>query len=101
MLAAGCATHGVFIPADRREIELRGNQFQHTSVGRAYAIRLEALFAERDGDRIMSQGLRPYPDGWRAHKRYLKQTAAFMRDPGALSHRSAPRMAGRELTARY
>jgi hypothetical protein len=31
----------------------------------------------------MSQGLRPYRDGWRAHKRYLKQPAAFMHDPGA------------------
>ena len=34
MFAAGRAAHGVCIPVGRREIELRCNQFQHTSVGR-------------------------------------------------------------------
>jgi hypothetical protein len=34
VLAAGRAAHGVGIPVGRREIELRSNQFQYTSVGR-------------------------------------------------------------------
>jgi hypothetical protein len=33
VLAAGRAAHGVRIPVRRREIELRGDEFQHTSVG--------------------------------------------------------------------
>lgn len=35
----------------------------------------------------MSEGLLPYPDGWRAHPPYLAQTTAMVRDPGgALPH---------------
>src|ERR1039457_5266804 len=32
--------------------------------------------------RSLSQGLVPYPDGWRAHKPYLTQTTAMAHDPG-------------------
>jgi DNA-binding MarR family transcriptional regulator len=49
---------------------------------------LQALFAQsgQDGPR-MSQGLRPYPDGWRAHGPYLALTTAMVSDPaGALPH---------------
>jgi hypothetical protein len=35
----------------------------------------------------LSEGLRPYPDGWRARKRYAKQTNAVIDDPtGRLPH---------------
>jgi hypothetical protein len=35
----------------------------------------------------LSEGLRPYPDGWRARKRYVEQTNAVIEDPtGRLPH---------------
>jgi hypothetical protein len=35
----------------------------------------------------LSKGLVPYPDGWRARRPYLPQTAATIRDPaGSLPH---------------
>ena len=40
-----------------------------------------------DGQSLMAEGLRPYPDGWRAHPPYLGQTRALLSDPGgALPH---------------
>jgi len=36
----------------------------------------------RDGPARLAEGLRPYPDGWRAHKPYLAQTTAMIDDPG-------------------
>src|ERR1039457_2016615 len=42
--------------------------------------------------RSLSQGLVPYPDGWRAHKPYLTQTTAMAQGyPAALSDGVAPR----------
>ncbi|HEY6276718.1 MAG TPA: MarR family winged helix-turn-helix transcriptional regulator [Streptosporangiaceae bacterium] len=39
-----------------------------------------------DGPRL-AEGLRPYPDGWRARLPYLRQTTAVLADPaGALPH---------------
>jgi DNA-binding MarR family transcriptional regulator len=35
------------------------------------------------GQPRLAEGLRPYPDGWRAHPPYLTQTKALLRDPGA------------------
>ena len=32
---------------------------------------------------LLSAGLRPYPDGWRAHPPYLAQTKAMLSDPAA------------------
>jgi hypothetical protein len=44
---------------------------------------LRGLFEQPgDGPPRLSEGLRPYPDGWRAHKPYLAQTAAMIDDPG-------------------
>jgi DNA-binding MarR family transcriptional regulator len=34
------------------------------------------------GQSRLSEGLRPYPDGWRAHQPYLAQTTAMIADPG-------------------
>jgi hypothetical protein len=49
---------------------------------------LQALFAPADEDGpLMSRGLRPYPDGWRAHEPYVARTTAMVNDPaGALPH---------------
>jgi hypothetical protein len=36
---------------------------------------------------VLAEGLRPYPDGWRAHPPYLSATRAMLADPaGALPH---------------
>jgi DNA-binding MarR family transcriptional regulator len=47
---------------------------------------LRSVTGQRDQAQArLSQGLRPYPDGWRAAKPYLSQTTAVLRDPhGAL-----------------
>ncbi len=34
------------------------------------------------GQPRLASGLRPYPDGWRAHPPYLAQTTALLQDPG-------------------
>jgi DNA-binding MarR family transcriptional regulator len=45
---------------------------------------LLSVIGQRDGGRPrLSQGLRPYPGGWRASKPYLRQTTAVLDDPGA------------------
>jgi DNA-binding MarR family transcriptional regulator len=44
---------------------------------------LQRLLDPVDGGQSrLSEGLRPYPDGWRAHKPYLPQTTAMINDPG-------------------
>ena len=35
-----------------------------------------------DGQPRLAQGLRPYPDGWRARSPYLRHTNALLSDPG-------------------
>jgi len=48
---------------------------------------LQSVTGQRDeeGQPRLAPGLRPYPDGWRAAKPYLRQTTALLRDPhGAL-----------------
>jgi DNA-binding MarR family transcriptional regulator len=57
-------------------------------VGQAAMCRLRASLSElidrRDGEQTrLSQGLVPWPGGWRARKPYLTQTTAMLRDPGA------------------
>jgi DNA-binding MarR family transcriptional regulator len=49
---------------------------------------LLSVIEQRDGGRPrLSQGLQPYPDGWRARGPYLRQTTAVLDDPsGALPH---------------
>ncbi len=39
---------------------------------------LERVLGQREA---LSQGLEPYPDGWRASKPYLEQTHAVLADP--------------------
>ncbi len=34
-----------------------------------------------DGAAVLSLGLRPYPDGWRAQRRYKPQADAVLADP--------------------
>jgi hypothetical protein len=51
---------------------------------RALVASLQGLFDARDGDGPrVSQGLVPYPGGWRLRAPYAKQTAAILRDPSA------------------
>ncbi len=46
-----------------------------------------ALAGVLDQRAALSEGLRPYPDGWRARKRYVEQTNAVVDDPtGRLPH---------------
>ena len=48
---------------------------------------LQAIIDQRDddGQPLLAQGLRPYPDGWRAHPPFRSQTTAVLSDPaGAL-----------------
>jgi hypothetical protein len=49
---------------------------------------LEGIVDQSEGGQPrLSQGLMPYPEGWRAHKPYLTQTTAMLRDPsGTLPH---------------
>ncbi len=49
---------------------------------------LKALIHQKDGEQAaLSEGLIPYPDGWRARKPYESRTLAFINDPaGALPH---------------
>jgi hypothetical protein len=61
----------------------------HAIVERAWsAQRLRKALARLLDQRApLSEGLRPYPDGWRARKRYLTQTNAVIDDPsGRLPH---------------
>jgi hypothetical protein len=62
----------------------------HTDVERAWkaAPRLrEALAAVLDQRVALSEGLQPYPDGWRARMKYVEQTDAVIVDPcGHLPH---------------
>ncbi len=61
----------------------------HAIVERAWSTRrLRKAMAGLLGQRApLSEGLRPYPDGWRARKRYLAQTNAVIDDPsGRLPH---------------
>jgi DNA-binding MarR family transcriptional regulator len=45
---------------------------------------LQHLLDRRDGDHaLISRGLRPHSDGWRANKRYLQHTEAMVEDPSA------------------
>lgn len=47
----------------------------------------DALAKVLDQRKPLSEGLRPYPDGWRARKKYLEQTNAVIDDPtGRLPH---------------
>ncbi len=49
---------------------------------------LMALIHQKNGGQAtLSEGLMPYPDGWRARKPYESRTLAFINDPaGALPH---------------
>ncbi|MGO9279227.1 MAG: hypothetical protein ACLP3Q_17095 [Streptosporangiaceae bacterium] len=48
---------------------------------------LQALYRRPGGAPLLSEGLRPYPDGWRAHPPYLAGTTAMISDPaGYLPH---------------
>ncbi len=49
---------------------------------------LMALIHHKNGEQMaLSEGLMPYPDGWRARKPYEARTLAFINDPaGALPH---------------
>jgi DNA-binding MarR family transcriptional regulator len=43
---------------------------------------LQRLLDQRDGERArLSLGLQPYPEGWRATKRYVERTNAMIDDP--------------------
>lgn len=42
-----------------------------------------AMAAVLDQRTALSEGLRPYPDGWRARKQYVEQTKAVIDDPTA------------------
>jgi hypothetical protein len=47
----------------------------------------KALAGVLDQRAALCEGLRPYPDGWRARKRYIEQTNAVIDDPtGRLPH---------------
>ena len=61
----------------------------HAEVERAWAARRlrKAVAGVLDQRSAVSEGLRPYPDGWRARKRYVEQTNAVIADPtGRLPH---------------
>ena len=61
----------------------------HAEVERAWKARRlrKAMAGVLDQRAALSEGLRPYPDGWRARKRYVEQTNAVIEDPtGRLPH---------------
>jgi hypothetical protein len=54
----------------------------HAEVERAWSeLRLRKALAGVLDQRRLSEGLHPYPDGWRARKRYVEQTNAVIDDP--------------------
>ena len=55
----------------------RGSSAGADSVG-ALRAALEAVLGQRPQ---LSQGMQPYPDGWRASKPYLEHTKAVLDDP--------------------
>ena len=62
---------------------------RHAAVERAWDTKplRTALQAALDQRAQLSEGLRPYPDGWRARKKYAAQTNAVIDDPtGRLPH---------------
>ena len=61
----------------------------HAAVGRTWRTQRlrKALARLLREPALLSEGLRPYPEGWRARKRYLEQTNAVIDDPiGRLPH---------------
>jgi hypothetical protein len=61
----------------------------HARVERAWRSRelRKATQAILDQQTPLSEGLRPYPEGWRARKKYVEQTNAVIADPtGRLPH---------------
>jgi hypothetical protein len=45
---------------------------------------MQAILGQRDGTRPkLAFGLEPYPDGWRASRKYLERTEAMLADPAA------------------
>jgi hypothetical protein len=65
------------------ETVLRGWEGQF---GRANVVRMQTaanrLLAQREGARAkLALGLEPYPDGWRAERKYLRGTEAMLDDP--------------------
>lgn len=61
----------------------------HGEIERAWKPRRlrDAMGRVLDQEAALSEGLRPYPDGWRARKRYVEQTNAVIDDPsGRLPH---------------
>ncbi len=90
-------------PASKRTIRLAPEGQSVRAGDRRLHARIEKRWTTRFGadairrlratlDRILDHpalvtGLTPYPDGWRASKRYLKQTEAVLADPrGRLPH---------------
>jgi DNA-binding MarR family transcriptional regulator len=90
-------------PASKRTIRLTPAGEELLADGRRLHERIEEEWASRFGasvvrrlrealDRFLGApalagGLTPYPDGWRASKRYLQQTQAVLADPrGRLPH---------------
>ncbi len=66
------------------EIEKRWEARFGADAVRRLRAALRAVLDQRDA---LSRGLEPYPDGWRATKRYLAQTNAVVADPlGRLPH---------------
>jgi hypothetical protein len=61
---------------------------RHTDVEREWKTRrLRSALAALLDHQSLSEGLHPYPDGWRARKKYVGQTNAVIADPtGRLPH---------------
>jgi hypothetical protein len=56
-------------------------RFGHTSVARLRAA-AQGLLEQREGTRAtLALGLEPYPEGWRAERKYLPHTEAMLDDP--------------------
>ncbi len=78
----------VRLTAEGLETQARAPR-HHEEVGRRWgAHRLrDAVAGVLDQHEPLCAGLRPYPDGWRARKQYVKQTDAMIDDPaGRLPH---------------
>ena len=85
----------VSVDAKRVRLTAKGLKAQaaapalHAEVERAegpHGLR-KAIDGVLDQRAALSEGLRPYPDGWRARKRYVEQTNAVIDDPtGRLPH---------------
>ena len=80
-------SEGEELQADDRRLHARIEKQWTTRLGASVVGLVREALDRVLGHPALATGLRPYPDGWRASKAYVKQTEAVLADPrGRLPH---------------